>query len=386
MSDLQRILAAYSQVISEHAVSPDALHARKMAPGFSGAPVYRIVRVLGVDSQVREQSCYCLKRVGAWPRSPAAIERDGVVRAVSQFCPSIIAPLPSDSGQLSVSHKGNAWQLTKWFDGIALSTRPSDAHCHLAGRAIAEVHAALARHPDHRKHLTTQPAGLAERVGQLQTMETLRSQLREACLTTSKLSLQMQGQVGPSNTTEAMLLEEARAQAASLGVFLKRAIDCFASHDRSWQPLISQLDWTRNQHNAGKCVLETGFAWRDLHREQMLWRHSSSGRESPLSTDAVGLIDHEFLTWDFLAMDLSRWAQSFVLPESVLRQTLAGYRERHPFPDRDASLASTLASAADWITIANWLRWLILEQRVFQLSAARIESRLEPILNRLEAG
>ena len=142
---------------------------------------------------------------------------------------------------------------------------------------------------------------------------------------------------------------------------------------------------------------------RDLHREHMLFR-----REPELKV--VGMIDFDAVCVDSVAFDLARWVGSIIerakeiashvggisAPNSIGRDcfgwssqelwnsALDGYRETASFSEEQELLARDIFPVSAWISLANWLDWVLVERREFRASVNKIARRIES-LNRVVA-
>lgn len=131
------------------------------------------------------------------------------------------------------------------------------------------------------------------------------------------------------------------------------------------------------------------YVLRDVHREHILFE---GGR-------VRGIIDFDAMRIDTPATDLARWATSFQAfrqdPDGTLDRVVADYFQNRTFhtssggerisPPRGSefrTLLTTLAEVSLWISLANWVVWLVNESRQFpdfQLVSQRIRRLTESV-------
>jgi Ser/Thr protein kinase RdoA (MazF antagonist) len=134
---------------------------------------------------------------------------------------------------------------------------------------------------------------------------------------------------------------------------------------------------TRSLNQYADRNLYTQYVLRDVHREHILF---SEGQPT-------GLIDFDAVRVDTPSTDLARWVAGFLAgpidSECVWDAALAGIRAENGSktglsPEIDSGMARDLCYATTWISLANWLVWILREQRHFpprpQAVAARIRS------------
>ncbi|MCA9137186.1 MAG: aminoglycoside phosphotransferase family protein [Planctomycetales bacterium] len=151
------------------------------------------------------------------------------------------------------------------------------------------------------------------------------------------------------------------------------------------------------------------YVFRDVHREHLLF---TSGSVS-------GIIDYDAIRIDTPATDLARWATSFAAfstnPGQVIRQVLAGYLHERPLKDAFnggsvdinsstgigigsgfgpinlnaptsdfRTLVLTIAESSLWISLANWVIWLVGQTRQFP-DFQRVAERLSRLIESTDA-
>ncbi|QEG02694.1 Phosphotransferase enzyme family protein [Stieleria maiorica] len=355
-----------------------------MPPGLSGA---RVFRCDGDETLV----------LRCWPQGTApnrVHEIHSVIATVAstfQLLPKY-KPIDSRGWTYTVDASGLIWELATWMPGRPLT---DDASLQLIGRgtrAIADLHQALTHVPSGAlpSQFRTAPA-LAER---LQRIAWLDEQLPRT------LSANLDGRVHPS---VAAALERAR------GVL-----------QHKWPATATRLSAALAPLARRRWPLQ--YVVRDIHREHVLF---SGGAVS-------GIIDFDALRIDTVAVDLARWAASFTHAsrtlEDVIDRVLADYRAATPFPNRPAgsqgdtpsaapgsvakpdrigqadrilgrplgpetdfgasdsaefrTLVLLIAESSLWISLANWVVWLVGESRQFpdlQLVSERLRRLIESV-------
>ncbi len=127
--------------------------------------------------------------------------------------------------------------------------------------------------------------------------------------------------------------------------------------------------WTQIQ-------LPIQWVLRDVHREHVLFQHGQ----------VSGLIDFDAARRDTVAVDLARWAGSFIdlgLEKTrIWAAVLSGYQTVRPISACEQQLASAMEEISWYLRLANWVVWVALERRVFPNSAITPETRLCSLLRR----
>ncbi|QDV40439.1 Phosphotransferase enzyme family protein [Stieleria neptunia] len=349
-----------------------------LPPGFSGA---RVFRCSGSETLV----------LRCWPDG-TAVERVHEIHSVVSAVASTLELLPQykpidphgsslanaslANASLAIDAAGRIWELATWMPGQPLE---DDAPLRSIGEgavAIAHLHDALGRLG--RWH---QPApAIAER---LQRLAWLNQHL-PGCLATD-----LDGRVHPS--VAAALVRACR-------LLQQRWPTTAPRLTRALTPLADQ-------------EFPLQYVLRDIHREHMLFS----------AEKVVGIIDFDALRVDTVAVDLARWATSFsqfrIAPAQTIDRILADYRPTTPLfrqsasrqfdaasaadptsgipgsglpksgiPELDApefrTLVLTLAETSLWISLANWVVWLVGESRQFpdlQLVSRRLDRLIESV-------
>ena len=123
----------------------------------------------------------------------------------------------------------------------------------------------------------------------------------------------------------------------------------------------------------------THYVLRDIHRENALF---SGG-------NIQGIVDFDAISVDFPPIDLARWSASFSAfeqePQSTVESVLAGYQWHGPLPNGMGMadlvrLIEDIAECSSWISLVNWVEWLVIESRPFP-DYQRIAARLRRLID-----
>ncbi len=312
--------------------------AEPLPPGMSGAKVFRC--------QLPSGQLRLLKQwpPGTLPERVAEVDRV-VTHSRENGCeltPRLFAIGPS--GETCCLDQDACWQMMEWMPGEPLSADCDLGLIEQGAAAIARFHASVAD-----LGLTSQPAlAVSTRLRRARELTPLVAQIMA---------------MGPD-----ALLPVIDPQAAA-AVFQARQLVIW-----KWDEVAAKI--TRSLSMYASEPLTTQFVLRDIHRENALFL---DGRPS-------GLIDFDAVRIDTPWTDLARWTGGFLggLHDSdhVWDAAMAGFCRKHalnqgPEMEFGLHLAKDLCFATNWIGLANWLVWLLIEQRTFdaapQLIAARIE-------------
>ncbi|WP_182864573.1 aminoglycoside phosphotransferase family protein [Rhodopirellula sp. JC639] len=355
-----------------------------LPPGLSGA---RVFRCDGDETLVLR--CWPLRTTPNRVR-----EIHSVITAVAssfQLLPKYKAIDPRGL-TFTVDASGAIWELATWMPGQPLA---GDASLELIGqgaRAIAGLHHALAQvHIGDLKSRFHAAPAIAER---LQRIAWLDEHLPR------NLIIDLDGRVHPSVVG---VLDRAR-----------RLLQ------QKWPTTAPRLSAALAPLARRRWPLQ--YVVRDIHREHVLF---SGGQIS-------GIIDFDALRVDTAAVDLARWTVGFDhyrgAPEAVIDQVLADYRAAATFASRPAgshgdtppaapravvqpdsidqadrivgrplgsetdygasdaaefrTLVLLIAESSLWISLANWVVWLVGESRQFpdlQLVSERLRRLIESV-------
>lgn len=306
---------------------------KKLSSGLSGAMVAHCRAADGHE--------YALKR---WPdsfsRNRIESIHDVIFHALKGGCEIVAFPVifqslanqPQTASTSTVlSSNGQHWELSHWRPGKPLNTTASLENIGRGAEAISRFHHCTAS----LESIHQPPPIIEER---LRTLASRRQYLPIPMRSIKPNNL-------PSDVATAL------RDAANLLHW-------------KWDEACTQIHRSLTEHAI--CNLATQYVLRDVHAEHLLF---SAGKPT-------GLIDFDAVRIDTPAADLARWAGSF-LPgqhsaEDVWEAVFAGYRENENIeqPNQtDATLTVKLAAdlcfAGVWLSLANWLVWLLIERRDF---------------------
>ncbi|MAI70248.1 MAG: hypothetical protein CMM01_04980 [Rhodopirellula sp.] len=246
----------------------------------------------------------------------------------------------TDSSNTVLSSNGEHWELSQWRPGEPLTTTAALDNIRRGAEAISRFHACTAA----LKTIHQPPPIIEER---LRTLASRRQYFPVLIQSINRTDL-------PLDVTAAL------RDAANLLHW-------------KWDEACAQIHRSLTEH--GVCNLATQYILRDVHAEHLLF---SSGKPT-------GLIDFDAVRIDTPAADLARWAGSFLAgqhsADDVWEAVFAGYRENMKQPDetyaaQTVKLASDLCFAGIWLSLANWLVWLLVERRDFDAPPEILAGRI----------
>ena len=287
-------------------------------PGFSGALVWKAT---GKDRS------YALKR---WPTGqPAYFDLPTIHRLMFQARQAGLSCIPevqrTMGGDSVLSFEGVSWDACTWQPGLP-QMQPTDEQLKRAVQLLSRLHAIWRTGNETRFDICPAVALQHRRLMAWTTGE----------------------------------LEQLRHQAPIAGIY-REAVALF---DQLRLQTIHRLEpWLTVRVSLHPCL---GDVWA----EHVLFEQDQ----------IAGLIDFGGMRYDHPSQDLARLIGSYTQGNAVRRQSaLASYLPRTPELE---SLAILLDDCGAIVGLGNWLRWLLLEGRVFANHAGAI-NRLQLLLNRL---
>lgn len=297
--------------------------------GFSGAFIWRI------DNPAQT---LCLR---AWPPHetwPRLLFRHRLMSLARQrglsFVPAIFA---TQDGLSAVEHAGRLWELTDWLPGRAdFHQQPSAARLEAACTALAQLHAVW-------RSLSSTTAIFPAVQRRLAFVKEWQLLLR-------------------SGWHPFAVAESSEA--------LRSIIQ------RAWQrvrPAIEEVPRRLQRWLGGNPTVQPCLC--DLWHDHLLFDGDR----------LTGLIDYGAVKIDHVAVDLARMLGSLVGSDAAAwRVGLQVYRRLAPLTEEEEELAHALDETGIVLGVANWLRWLYEEKRVFPDQTA-VARRLVELLTRLES-
>lgn len=292
----------------------------------------RIREVHHVMQQARNHGCECVPRVHS------------------------VAPGTKDRPETVFSHGKRYWDLTEWMPGEppsgAVLSRATLDQVRAGAFVIARFHQACSR-------LGAQhgpPPAVLARLARLGELESLVPQALELA--------------DPLGT--------AGERAPELHVALQ---DACRLVQRNWNEVSRRIARSLSQYVDQKVRIQ--YVLRDIHREHILF---TGGKPT-------GLIDFDAVRIDTTATDLARWVGGFLVPasnlsdldsENVWDAAVAGYHDNDTLKDGiqtelDVPMARDLCFATTWISLGNWLVWLLLQRREFPAGPQAVVARLHEL-------
>jgi Ser/Thr protein kinase RdoA (MazF antagonist) len=333
------VLQAWFEQLGAAVITP-------IRPGMSGARLFRCDTPAG--------DCMALK---CWSSETDLNRVEAIHRvmmsAIENGCslvPELVFPRHDFGSASFMACQGHCWDLVRWLPGDPLMIDAPLESIQRGASAIARFHASTFE-LGHQRQVA--PA-VTERLSRL-------AQLKE----------RIGSLIDAANKNE---LDSGLAVAVHRAAQLLRF---------KWNEVLPQMTQSLSAY-LQKSVM-TQFVLRDVHREHVLF---SGSRPS-------GLIDFDAVRVDTSAVDLARWAGSFQIfqrdPQAVWGAVLAGVQSESPsregyFTARDVALANAIATANPWISLANWLQWLLIDKRVFPAGPNAVADRISALTNTAAQG
>ncbi|MCP4885706.1 MAG: phosphotransferase [Planctomycetaceae bacterium] len=328
-------------------------------PGFSGAAVYRC--------RCADESVWALKQ---WPRDTAAERVDQVHRIICHAnrsgcefvpCPAPWSPsLPDQRFQLTADQVAperlsgtrrtvaeRHWERLPWLPGGPLASDASLRQIQAGAAAISRFHHAVA-------NLGAQAHVAPAVVARLKRLEELQ---------------QVIPRLAPEVVPDGGPIPRSLLQAGCQLV------------NREWPQVGKRLTETLGRH--AQQSTWTQYVLRDVHREHLYFQKNQ----------VSGLIDFDAIRIDTPLTDLARWGTEFVIesqsPNAVWESVMAGWREGWSSEGRvvirdDFRLMQDLYRASIWISLANWLDWILIQHRRFSAEPEKIAARVRLLVRGAE--
>jgi homoserine kinase type II len=325
---LGRLLAAYPPDCQ-----PQAVQFLGNAAGFSGARLWKLTTPRGP---------LCWRR---WPREHPTIERLEWIhrvldRVTVQGVVRVPAPIRIVEGGTIVAADGYLWELTPWLPGVAdFRDVPTPERLRAAMRALAAFHLAAA---------------------DLGATDDFSPGVRDRLTFTNEL---LRGETSRWRRLAANESESARLPAAH--------IDRCQEILRRAPPLLPALETRLARIAEERYRLQPCL--RDIWHDHVLFE----------GADVSGLIDFGALRVETVAGDVARLLGS--LAENDRQRWCIGleaYHAQRPLSASESGAVRDFDRANVVLSGLNWVRWLIVERRIFENSDA-VTQRLDAVLRRL---
>ena len=305
------------------------------AGGFSGAQLWK------VHSQQTGDENYCLRR---WPLhhpDPDRLEWINLVlvHVASNGCPEIAVPREAISGQRYIAQEGFLWEVARWMPGSAdFSSDPNDERLSNVANCLARFHLGSAQvNLDFRNSPNAK-----SRYDAL----TSAGELIEAIEKTGEQSSMPSASIPCIN----FLRELVSRLGTNTANKLAAGLEPFIGEVFPVQPVI-----------------------RDIWHDHILF----TGNE------VTGIVDFGAMQMDNVALDLARVLGSIVGDQSHRWSTaLDVYSQTRPLQQREIEFAFALDQSASFLGSLNWLKWILIQQRSFEVTAD-VEKRVSHLIDRL---
>lgn len=305
------------EILNEYGWHPHQVMSTRVQPGFSGATVWRV--------QAGEQH-FALKRwpVGHPVHLPMAQIHSLMRQATETGIEMIPKVLLTRSGHSFCLQQSHLWDATTWQPGVPV-TVPNDDQLQAAMHTLARLHAVWRIQQQQRTGICT------------------------------AVSLQYQRLVSWTDDE----LAQVHASAKSTPLY-QQALSLFTQHRQSAMERLKPRLTVRVPLQP--CLADV---WAD----------------HVLFTDIIvtGLIDFGAMRFDHPAQDLARLIGSYTCGNATRRQfALSAYASK---TQELESLTILLEECGVIVGLGNWLRWLLLEQRL--TADFRADERLRLLVDRL---
>lgn len=340
---------------------PHGVHSIDPLPGgMSGASLFRC----------QADQTLALRK---WPHG-VSIHRVQQIHAVTiplaarcELIPKI-QPAHPDGRSFAVDSAGAIWDLSSWMPGQPLEFDAAEQSIRVGGQAIGRVHREL----QHQGTWVGQVPAVQDRLRRIRWLD----EHLPGCF-----GVNLEGHVHPT-IIPALASAVNRLQA-------------------NWTTVSARL--LADLSPLGLREFPLQYVLRDVHREHLLFTDET----------VSGIIDFDAVRIDSAAVDLARWGASFrqyqESPERTIDEVLAGYiatsplsevlAEANPRADFQADSANApgkfnvstsefrtlilaIAESSLWISLANWVVWLVAESRQFadfQRVAERLRRLMEAV-------
>jgi len=313
-----------------------------MPPGMSGASLFRCSAPSG--------EAIALK---CWPSATSAARVDEVHRIVARarsagcnLIPNLITWTQHGATCPRWTESDRHWEAMQWLPGKPLGIDASLPEIRAGAAAVATFHRSVSILAESRQPA---PAVIA-RLVRLRELDSIVPQLKP----TPELPPSLRAAV-----------ENARQLL-----------------DWRWNRVRNEL-WNRLRRYEQQ-PLPLQYVLRDVHRDHVLFENGQP----------AGLIDFDAVRCDTPMTDLARWAGSFLADRSeedrdaVWDAATAGFRVQWASPycealESEPTLARDLCHSAQWISLANWLDWVLIQRRSFAGGPDRIAARIGELVRSL---
>jgi hypothetical protein len=296
----------------------------------SGTRRDRIEQIRAVVSAAHRAGCEFLPSpLGDPPaQPPLAIAPETTLPASPSGLPSLI------------TDQSLHWELSPWMPGDPLPIDATPKQIHRGAQAIARFHRAVRS----MGVISQPPPAAAARVRRVKELD----RLLPAALD--------RGAIASDNREMIAAVDQA----------------CWLLRHK-WNEVSREI--TRSLSRYERVCVETQYVLRDVHRLHVLFEHHK----------VTGMIDFDAIRIDTPMTDLARWLGSFPAEEPIREAVLAGYYEDSPSSDVQArrieeELMGELGWASPWISLANWVAWVALEDWSWPGGTGHVAARITELI------
>lgn len=275
--------------------------------------------------------------------SPAQQKRASDTRTFTAIvssgnCPAVplpISPVPKQFGDLLPDKDGRFWELSPWLPGASsFAEMPSQAKLVAMCQTLASVHESTREIPVDKTAAETSLVTHSQKLNHLE-------------------------------------------QEVDAGNFAKLKSNVFETKSASAAHLLQRgIQFAREQLSSTALAnLSTQWCWGDAWHSNFLFREN----------EVVGIVDFATVRVDTRAADLARLLGSATEKHPEWRGVgIEAYQAVRPLSPQEHLATTTLIDSGTVLSLANWLRWIHVEQREFRNPQAARE-RLAHFLRRFEA-
>ena len=305
------------------------------AGGFSGAQLWK------VHSEQQGGRDFCLRR---WPLNHPDPERLAwinlvLVHVAANGCPEIAVPIEATAGQRTIVQDGFLWEVSPWMPGVAdFSDDPSDERLSNVANCLARFHLGSAQ-----VNLDFRSSPNAKlRCDALNSA----GELIDAIEKTNEQSSIPYASIPSINFLRELVIKLGVGTANKLAA----GLEPFIGELFPVQPVI-----------------------RDIWHDHILF----------IGDEVTGIVDFGAMQMDNVALDLARVLGSIVGDDNHRWElALNVYSRTRPLQQREIEFAFALDRCASFLGSLNWLKWLLLDQRSFEVTAD-VEKRVSHLIDRL---
>lgn len=346
--------------VRQDVLSPaGVVSASAMRPGMSGGLVFKC--------QLASGDCLALKRLPAGMQFSRIQEIHRVLECSRRNGMELVPALHAAGGpaRTAYSHQGIFWELSQWMPGIPAAHVIAHEQTTLeqVGRGagvIARFQASVVGMGlDNRP-----PPAVGSRLKRLRALEPLIGETLDLAARPAFLE--------PISGD----LQEPIQQACCLLRW-------------KWNEVRSRISRSLSQYVDRSVPVQ--YVLRDVHRDHILFNQRR---------EATGLIDFDAVRMDTQATDLARWVGSFSVgagrgagedQDLLWEAALAGFHRENALKkgrrtELDENLARHLCFATTWLSLANWLVWILLQNRVFPAEPSILGERITELTEKAIQG